>query len=275
MGQDVRLSRNKNEIRLRAARRMWFCPGAGYALVGRPRLGLATYLSVLAAMLGLGWVVLVPDPVVGRVSLVLLGLAIALGVSELIAVKWAAIKPCAPVILVRGYPVAAAVGWMAGGGVVVATFLSVGSFRMAGDGMSPTIGAQEQTVFHKRVQADELRRGRVIAFRTSGRSAWQPGAIVVARIIAGPGDRIATQDGRYLVNGESGPPVFYSTLYQPVVLVPTAPESLTVPDDCYFMCQEKPKESYDSSILSWAEKTNIVSSRLWYLRRDRLLDRIE
>jgi hypothetical protein len=132
-----------------------------------------------------------------------------------------------------------------------------------------------QLVYHKRVQGDDLRRGRVIAFRTSDRSGWQPGALVIARIMAGPGDRIAPKDGRYLVNGEPGPPVGDTSRQKPVVLVPPAPASLTVPDDCYFMCQDNPKGSYDSSVLSWAERKNIVSSRVWYLRRDRLLDGVE
>jgi signal peptidase I len=263
------------EVRRRAARRVWVCAGAGYALIGRPGLGVATYLTALASMLGLGWLCVAPGPVLGWASLALLGVAVVLWVSELIAVKRAAIRSAAPALLVRGYPAAAVVGLLAGGGAVVALVLFVGSFVIAGGGMAPTLDAREQLLYHKRVHAGDLHPGRVVAFRTSDRSAWQPGALVVARIIAGPGDRIATLDGRYLVNGEPGPPVGPALGQNPVIVVPPAPASLTVPDDCYFIGQDNPKGGYDSSALSWAERKDLVSTRIWYLRRDRLLDRVE
>src|SRR3954464_2653299 len=107
-------AQDDDEVRRRATRRVWICPGAGYALIGRPGLGVATYLTAVAAMLGLGWVVLAPGPAVGGASLALLGAATALWVPELIAVKRMAIRPAAPAVLVRGYPAAAALGWLAG-----------------------------------------------------------------------------------------------------------------------------------------------------------------
>jgi hypothetical protein len=116
----------------------------------------------------------------------------------------------------------------------------------------------------------------VTVFRTSARSAWQPGALVVGRVAAGPGDRIATLGGRYVVNGEPGPSTGGVWKHTPVVAVPPAPAELVVPDGCYFMVQDNPAAgSYDSRMLSWAESRDIESGRIWYLRPDRFMDRVE
>jgi len=273
----IDLPPDEAELRQSAAKRVWICPGAGYALLGWPALAVATYLTAVGGVLGPMWLVIEPNVIVGWTSLVLLVAAIVLWISEVIAVKRVTIRPAAPALLIRGYPVAATVGWLAGSGAAVALVVFVGSFVMAGGGMTPTVNEKEQLIYHKRVNAEDLRRSRVITFRTSDMSAWQPGALVVARILAGPGDRIAVQKGRYTINGEEGPLVSGGSQQQRLVVlpVPSAPASLTVPENCYFMAQDNPRGSYDSQVLWWAERKNVVSTRIWFLRQNQFFELVE
>jgi len=141
--------------------------------------------------------------------------------------------------------------------------------------MSPTIRNGERLVYQKRVWPDELRRDRVIVFRTSDRSAWSPGSLAVVRILALPGDRMAVSDDQYWVNGVAGPSVGNVGDGPPVVDVPQAPAEFVVPEDCYFVRQDDPTGSFDSSVLSWAERKHIVGTRVWYLRSEAFLKLVE
>jgi len=263
------------EIRRRAAGRVWICPGAGYALVGRPALAVASYVANLVVLLGLGWFVVAPNRVIGWASLVVVGAVAMLWGFEMSVVKRAALRPAAPSALVSGYRAAAAIGWLAGGAVGISVIFFFGTLVTNGGGMVPTINNGEKVVYHKSVQAEELRRGRVIVFRTSDQSAWSPGALVIARIVAIPGDRISTNDGRIFVNGNPATPVGNAPSGKIALIVPADPAVLTVPDECYFMNQDDPEGAYDSRVLWWTERKNVVSSRIWYLRRDQLLNRVE
>jgi hypothetical protein len=97
---------------------------------------------------------------------------------------------------------------------------------------------------------------------------------VISRILAGPGDELSIDNGRYVVNGNAGPLVGDTGDFEPVMEVPVAPLKLTVPEDCYFMVQESPA-GLDSRVLSWARKERIVATSLWHLDRRRFLQEVE
>ena len=156
--------------------------------------------------------------------------------------------------------------WLA---VAVAVGLLVAEFRplrMVGSGMEPTLEEAERLVYHRYVDRQSVRPGAVIVYENAEDSGWgEPDWIVISRVLAGPGDEIAIQDGRYVVNGTAGPPVAAPGRYDVVVNVPASPESVTVPDGRYFVVQDAPNGSLDSRVLSWVHTDDILASRLWYL----------
>lgn len=104
-----------------------------------------------------------------------------------------------------------------------------------------------------------------LAFRPATDSLLSTIAVFAIGIILWLVEQIAIQDGRYLVNGTAGPPVAAPGRYDVVVNVPASPESVTVPDDRYFVVQDAPSRSLDSRVLSWVHTDDILASRLWYL----------
>lgn len=138
--------------------------------------------------------------------------------------------------------------------------------RLAGRGMSPTLEKGERTLYEKHVEPARLRRGTVIVYRLSAQSAWsEPGWLVISRILAVPGDQISMRSGRYLVNGQPGPAVATTNPHQPVLEIPTAPATLTMPEQHYFTVQDSPSAGYDSRVLSWVKAEDIVTTQLYYL----------
>ena len=63
--------------------------------------------------------------------------------------------------------------------------------------------------------------------------------------------------------------------FRQVIEVPAEPGAIVVPANCYFVCSDNPNIGFDSRVLGWAERARITSARVWYLRRDRFLDRVE
>ena len=257
---------DQDSLRAQAVRRSWACPGAGFALWGRPGLAIASYVLSLAAIGGMAWLVVDPR---SRAALWvtggLVGVATVLWIVEQFGLKRLSSRPPQPRILVGGIFAASAVIWFAAVLFLLLLFSRVGSLKIAGSGMSPTLQNGQRALYEKRVEPERLRRGTPVLFTTSDRSAWgQPGWIVAARILAVPQDRLSTSDGKYVVNGQTGPAVSELGSYPPVILVPTAPESWTVPEGCYFVVQESSSGGYDSRVLSWVEPGEFVSTRLYH-----------
>jgi signal peptidase I len=145
--------------------------------------------------------------------------------------------------------------------------------KLAEDGMSPTLEKGELAIYEKRVDPKRLERDAVIVFRVSTRSAWgEPGWLVISRILARPGDRLSIRGQRYLINGREGPRVPSTRPYEPVVHVPSVPDVLTIPDGCYFVIQDR---GFDSRVLALVETGDIVSARLYYLRREAMLREVK
>jgi signal peptidase I len=263
-------------LRDKAARRLWLCSGAGFALLGRPALAIATYLAALAAIGISFWPVLAPSVVAFAAAATMIVFACAFWMAEVWAVRRLSPQPPRPAFLVGGFPFASALGFTLAVPLAVLLFTGYGSFRMAGAGMAPTLDVGEQFFYRKRVEPAELQPGKVIVYRLSARSAWgQAGLFMTGRILAAPGDRLSISNDRYVVNGQAASSVGPLGPYKPVIEVPPAPETLTVPDRSYFIVQESPANAYDSRVLFWADSKDLVSTELYYLRRNALLDRVQ
>jgi signal peptidase I len=147
-------------------------------------------------------------------------------------------------------------------GVLGICFLNVGSMRIGGQGMAPTLLSGDMLLYRSHVFREDLRHGHLVFFRTFPESAWGNGGdLVVARILAIPGDELSVQGGHYLVNGKLTVPVSPLGKYRPSVEIPQAAKTMTVPPGCYFIVQDDPQNSLDSRVLSWAKQSNLVATR--------------
>lgn len=265
-----------SSLRKTARFRSWFCPGAGFAYLGRAGLAVLTFSATVALLPAAAWLTFQPEAIPAWTFLGIIFLAVGLGVAEQFVVGRAASGPQGPAFLVAGFVVTAVGVWVAMLGVVVLLLTGFGSLQMAGSGMSPTLQKGERLVYARRAPTEQLGRGSLVLFRLSEKSAWgQPGWLTVGRILAVPGDRLAIRDQSYLVNGAPGPEIGATRPYDPVLVVPEEPESITVPPECYFIVQDDPRNSYDSRVLSWMEGKRIASDRLFQWRGGGLLTRVE
>lgn len=251
---------------------VWLCPGAGYAGAGLPTLALVSYSIWIVFYAALAWLLFTIDPVSLWVSAGSFALGLVLWVVEIVLVWFPTSRPPAPRFLVRLPIIATVVIWVgsfAGAGI---TLVKMSSVVLRGNEMSPTVKDREQVVYLKRVEQSDLKPGTVILFRTSR----GPNALMFGRNAAVPGDRIASDGARLIVNGQPGPALGnpLGTQWSPLT-VPGAPATLVVPENCYFVCSDNPSAGVDSRMLGWAERDNIISTRVWYLRRDQFLDRVE
>jgi signal peptidase I len=239
-------------------------------------LALLTFLSSLALVALVFLVLFRPSSTVLWAILVAFVAASVLWITEQFAVRKLALQPSQPAVLVRGFYLASGVLWLTSGLVAIVIVASFGSFVMKGRGMAPTLEDGERLVFRKAVESDHLRRGKVIVFRVSAKSAWgPPGSLVTARILGAPGDQLSMNGGSYVVNGAPGPEVAATGTYQPVIPVPVAPDFLVVPNQCYFVVQDEPQNSFDSRVLSWAESSDVVTTRLYYLGSRGIFTQVE
>jgi signal peptidase I len=152
----------------------------------------------------------------------------------------------------------------------VLLFGTSGSIRMQGSGMSPELRPGERLIYRKTVQTSDLRTGSLILYRLNPENTWiNRRLLVTARILATPGDRIAQRDGRYIVNGrETVQTVGSVGRYKRAIAVPDAPDTLAVPDGCFFIAQDNPEKSFDSQVLAWARRADVVSTDIRHLVKD-------
>jgi signal peptidase I len=253
-------------LRADAASRSWYCPGAGFALLGRDRLAIATYLVSVGALGALAWLIIAPGAPALWAALVSICASGGLWMGEQVACRKLTPRAPQPRILVGGFRAAGMIGWLGAAAVVVLLLALVGAAQVAGDGMSPTLEKGERLLYEKRVKRAHLRRGAVIIYRLSERSEWgKPGALMTSRILAVPGDELSIREGKYLVNGQERQSVAPIGSHSRVIPVPSAPSAITIPRDHFFVIQDSPNHGLDSRVLSWVERDEIDGARLYLM----------
>lgn len=252
------------------------CPGAGFALLGRAKLAVSAFLTSLALLGAIAWLMVRPGPAALWACLALFVPTIVLWLVEQFVIKRSVAQPSKPKFLVGGFLLATAAVWLASAFIVLLFSTRFGSLQVAGPGMAPTISKGERLLYAKRIVPERLRRGMVILFRVSDRSAWRkPGSLAISRILGVPGDRLSIREGAYLVNGKVAAEVGVTGQYKPVVEIPIAPETLIVPEGRFFIVQDLPSGGFDSRVLSWVETDDVVSSQLYRLNARRFLNEVQ
>ena len=95
-----------------------------------------------------------------------------------------------------------AAGYVGMLGVLGFCFLHIGILQINGAGMAPTLLSDDTILYKKRVFREDLRPGHIV-FLTSVDLIWGTGGnLIVARILAKPGDEVSVDGNYYVVNGK-------------------------------------------------------------------------
>src|SRR5258708_3560996 len=117
------------DLRKKAARRCWVCPGVGFALLGHPRLAVWSFVASVGALLAAAGAVIWPNRATIAVFLVAFLAALVLGTIEQLGAKRLRLGTPGPRLLVAGFPYATAVTWLSVAVLLGLFFSSFGSLR--------------------------------------------------------------------------------------------------------------------------------------------------
>ncbi|MBE0541274.1 MAG: signal peptidase I [Verrucomicrobia bacterium] len=250
-----------DHLRQKARRWTWYCPGAGYAIIGQGKPACAALaISFIAAICALSFALLPSEFTLKLFAVALLVAAVSWLIEYMSIGRVEIGQQPAPWWSRFGKVVLMFFGCL-GLAILVSFVLNVGYMRLRGSGMMPTVLPGERFVFSKRLNQNDLERGKLVIFRTSTTSAWgQGGDVVVARLLALPGDRIAIEEDHYVVNERKASRLGRTGKLHPVVQIPSVPDSATVAPGSYFVVQDNPEQSYDSRVLSWAQLDKIIGT---------------
>jgi signal peptidase I len=145
----------------------------------------------------------------------------------------------------------------------------------AGPEMVPTIKNGKAILVRKHIDWASLKPEKLILFRGGVRdSRATAGRLTIARIVAGPGDTICLDGGRYRVNDvpRQKLPRAWGSLAS--VLIADYPNTTTVPPDRFFVMQDSLSHGLDSTSLSWVAQKDIVSTDFFETEPLRFLARL-
>lgn len=266
---------DERRLRARARRRAWFCPGAGWALLGRSRWASVTFCMYLVFLAALGWFIISTTPSALWVTVAVLAALVVAWTIEIAATRRAAIEPATPGWLARGFWPATALAWAASLAIPALLAREFG-WTVIGEGMSPAIDIGESVLFRRRVSPHELCDGAVVLFRLPPQTrVGEPGMLLAGRLLAVPGDTIAIRKGKYVVNGETTNYLAEKNLAGAAVDVPKWPQTLKVREERYFIVQDSPRPGLDSRSVSWLHDRDLVSARLIHVSGGRLFRPVE
>jgi len=162
--------------------------------------------------------------------------------------------------------------------IVVAVVLGATQYALftVGNEMSPALRSGKRLLVRLAVSDERLVPNKVILFRLGPRNqSGAPGRWTVGRIIAGPGDEICLQQGRYAVNGRLGRRAARTWDYAAPLVLAEHPATTKVPAECYFIAQDSLSNGLDSAVLSWVARADVVSTELMELSYRRPLQPID
>lgn len=263
------------DLRRRARRRAWICPGAGFASCGLGIAAALTYVSALATLvtaIALAWS---PSGPLLTATLALLIVGTIGWLAEITTTCFAWTTPAAVNAAAR-YRLKAAILWL-----LVATFAGIvavnyRALEVGGDGMSPTIHQGDRLLYRRGAHSRDLTPGKLILFRLAKENKFaEAGTLVLARILAVPGSTMQVREGMYYVNGRAEHPIARTGDYPPVITIASPPGTTPVLKDGYFVVQDSREGGLDSRVLSLAHREDILSAEFYSLSSFPPLKRIE
>lgn len=270
------IAADEPRLRARARRRAWFCPGAGWALLGHSRRATTTFLLYFGLLAALSWLIVSWRPAALWLTIAALVVTLIAWLGEISAVKRATIRPGQPGWLARRFWSATALTWAASLAIPGFMALEFGRTDITGAGMAPALDEGERVLFRRRIDPADLHAGAVVLFRLPPQARLgEPGMLLVGRLLAVPGDTLSVRNEKYVVNGETTDYLADKKIAIPAVDVPRWPETLRVREGRYFVVQDSPRPGIDSRLLSWIYDRDLVSARLIHVSRRQLFQPVE
>jgi signal peptidase I len=261
-------SLDERATRRRARRRAALCPGAGWALLGYPKRGLAALIGVAACLAALVWLILAVNTTSLWTAALATLVAAVVWSAELLDIGWCIVRPTSDSVLVRRYKTVTLMVWLTG--LILPLLMAgrfageFGSIKIGDDRMAPAIEPGEWLIYRRQVTDSDLTVRAVVLYRLPPRAkGGTPGELVIARILAAPGDELATRGGNYVVNGRLSRFRAKALAEKIPLTIPAYPKTLTVSEDRYFMVQDSRETGIDSQQLDWARREDLVSTRLF------------
>lgn len=259
-------SEDERRLRAKAKFRTWFCSGAGLALLGHRQAAWLIYLAAWVLPAALAAFLWFPGQETFWLAVAVVASACVLFVVEQRMISRRPVLGPPQGFLVDQFVTVTLLFFLALGGLVALALGNIGSLRIAENGMAPTTEDGELLAYQKRGARERLSPGAVILHHAPAPAIRErPYELLLSRVLAGPGDEISIQDGRYLVNGAdaaAAPPL----KKQAAVVVPVAPQKFTVPEKHYYVVQDNAEHGLDSRTLGLVRADDVVSSRLFWLR---------
>lgn len=165
----------------------------------------------------------------------------------------------------RGFFLAAAVFYAGVAAMMIVMLANLALIYVRSDEMSPTVRTGDVVLVSRSVASRDVQRGCVILCRESADSAYTSRPLILRRVLAMPGDTLSLDGEMYLVNGKPKVKASPPGDKLPVLQIPHTPESVTVPEGCYFVISDNAAEGPDSRVLNWIREGRIVSARLVFL----------
>jgi len=250
-------------IRKRARMRSHFLPGFGFALLGYSALAVVGAAVVALNPLTFVYFSVVFSALAMMAVIAAMLLYLIFYLVEQLASRFITIHPEGEKsFLTRLFLPICVVGYLGLAGSICVLFINISSIKIGGQGMSPTALPGEYLLYRKHLYHDDLSSGHLVFFKTSSDSAWGKGGdLIIARILAVPGDELSIENGHYLINGRQTSSLTPLRRYRPVIDVPESPKAIVVPSGCYFIVQDDTSNALDSRVLSWARESDIIGTR--------------
>jgi signal peptidase I len=250
-------------LRRTARRRCGFLAGSGLAYLGYP---WAAWLGLLAAVAFVGGTVAFAvrfEPTSAWVALGGLAVGGALTLLEYLAVAVVPVRAGHGGDWVSRHFLAVCLAvYAAGVGALVPLVLLVRPWIVPTEAMAPALTQGAWLLRQRPLGPPEMAPGRLVVFRPPAEATgWRSGEQFLSRVLAGPGDQLAVNAGRYEVNGHSANAVSETGGREIVLVVPLAPETLTVPDGCWFVAPDNPDAAPDGRVLGWVRPGDVIATR--------------
>ncbi|HET6881486.1 MAG TPA: signal peptidase I [Pirellulales bacterium] len=261
---DVSDSTAEKRLRTRARRRAMFCPGAGWALVGYRGRGAMVLASFIVGWASLVWMLWTLSPASVWAAGATMLATVVLWSIEALDVGWCVVRAAGENWLGRRFAITTFVVIVMVLEVPLVILSRCGSIAVGDERMAPTLDAGERLIYHRSVAGRDLHEGAVVLYRVSSESkVGTTGALSIARILAAPGDKLAVGRDHFIVNGEVSR---YRAIPAPKapLKIPARPESLTVPDDSYFVALDSSSADIDGQQIGWVRRSDIISTRLFH-----------
>lgn len=267
---------DEKTVRRTARKRLCICTGTGFAVLGYKKFAVIAYLCGTFAIASIAILAVYASSWALWLLVGLFTVSTCLSATEFLLARRGGLHQPGPRPLYDFFPIVVAAFYAVAAFTVVTAITYIKALNVTSSGMSSTIEKGDRLMYHTTVDPDQLKSGTLVVYKNPVESSWgEPGWLIIARILAVPGDKMSIRDGAYEVNDDKAQKVAVTGKFRTVVDVPSAPETLTIPGDHFFIVQDNLRSSFDSRVLALVHRDDIVGTKVWRRDLKRLLQRVD